>query len=142
MYCYQRDNQDINKTGDCNMNRKAFKVGLESLGFTISPCTITDMVYGQIKLYPVPYRDETDTKIIPSTIVVCDMGGVDKGENLGCVSCSVSATVKRPYARKWETGGEVHKFAFVDDGKIDVIKEVKEWMEEYQACVKGWEIVK
>jgi len=121
------------------MTKEAFKTGLESLGFSISPHSTTGMVYGEIRLCPVPYKDEQDYKIIPFTIVVCDMGGVDKGKNLGCVTCAVRATVKRPYAREWDVNGEVHKFAFVDDGKIDVIKTVKEWMAEYQACKKDWQ---
>lgn len=124
------------------MTKQAFKEGLKSLGFTISPCTTTGMIYGEIRLCPAPYRDESVYKIIPFTIVVCDMGGVGKGDNLGCVSCTVRATVKRPYARKWDTNGEVHSFAFVDNGKIDVIQTVKDWINEYQDCKKEWEILK
>ncbi len=124
------------------MNKKAFKKGLEQLGFNVEVLPTTGMTYATISLCPIPYRDETDTKIIPFTIVVCDMGGVDKGNDLGCVTCNVRATVKRPYARFWDTNGSIHNFAFVDGVNIDTIGKVKEWLAEYQACKKDWEIVK
>jgi hypothetical protein len=124
------------------MKRKDYIKTLKAIGFETKLSKVTDLVYASCSLTPKPYKDEAGYKIIPYKLVICNMGGTDKGENQGCISCHVSATVKRPYSREWDTSGEVHKHCFIDDGKIDVHKAIKDWTSEYQLCKKGWEILK
>jgi len=124
------------------MKRKDYIKTLKAIGFETQTSKVTDLVYASIKLNPMPYKDEAGYKIIPHSIVVCNMGGVDKGENQGCITCHVSATVKRPYSREWDTSGEVHNLCFIDDGKIDIKQAIKDWTKDYQLVKKGWKIIK
>lgn len=124
------------------MKRNDYIKMLKDIGFQTSTSKVTELVYATCNITPMPYKDERGYKIIPHTLVVCNMGGVNRGENQGCISCTVRATVKRPYGKTWNIDGEVHKYAFVDDGKIDVRQAIKDWLNEFEACKRDWEYLK
>lgn len=126
------------------MNRKDFKAGLKKLGFEIivSKPDYTGMIFGVIQMDRKPYTDDRGYKFIPRQMIVCDMGGCDKGENLGYIKRYVSADVKQPYQRQWDTSGEIHNCGIIDRGQDGIMQDIKEWMQAYEEVKKDWDSLK